>query len=156
MKICARTGNSPRYFPVRVFLTSRGQIRKSRQRGYTESEGWWAMRDSNPRPSPCKGAALPLRQQPGPWATLSHARWSDNGEYFFRLTCRLFQNWVSSQRTDPVKSGGLQDQICPLFVKVEKCLKDFEFANVSTVVRCSVVVSDLTDMAVSLKAGDGK
>ena len=25
---------------------------------------WWAMRDSNPRPSPCKGAALPLRQPP--------------------------------------------------------------------------------------------
>ena len=29
-----------------------------------QSEGWWAMRDSNPRPSPCKGAALPLRQPP--------------------------------------------------------------------------------------------
>ena len=25
---------------------------------------WWAMRDLNPRPSPCKGAALPLRQSP--------------------------------------------------------------------------------------------
>ena len=23
---------------------------------------WYEMRDSNPRPSPCKGAALPLRQ----------------------------------------------------------------------------------------------
>src|SRR6202142_3828602 len=33
-------------------------------RSKAKSEGWWAMRDSNPRPSPCKGAALPLRQPP--------------------------------------------------------------------------------------------
>ena len=26
---------------------------------------WWAMRDLNPRPCPCKGPALPLRQSPG-------------------------------------------------------------------------------------------
>lgn len=25
---------------------------------------WWAMRDLNPRPCPCKGPALPLRQSP--------------------------------------------------------------------------------------------
>ena len=31
---------------------------------HAPNEGWWAMRDSNPRPSPCKGAALPLRQPP--------------------------------------------------------------------------------------------
>ena len=29
-----------------------------------EEKSWWALRDSNPRPSPCKGAALPLRQAP--------------------------------------------------------------------------------------------
>src|SRR5882724_5314940 len=29
-----------------------------------DARKWWAMRDSNPRPSPCKGAALPLRQPP--------------------------------------------------------------------------------------------
>ncbi len=27
---------------------------------------WWAMRDSNPRPTACKAAALPLRQSPEP------------------------------------------------------------------------------------------
>jgi hypothetical protein len=27
-------------------------------------EEWWAMRDSNPRPTACKAAALPLRQSP--------------------------------------------------------------------------------------------
>ena len=29
---------------------------------------WWALQDSNLRPSPCKGAALPLRQAPDPVA----------------------------------------------------------------------------------------
>src|ERR1051326_322291 len=28
------------------------------------SQFWWAMRDSNPRPTACKAAALPLRQSP--------------------------------------------------------------------------------------------
>lgn len=64
------------------------------------------MRDSNPRPSPCKGAALPLRQPPRLWATLSHARLGDNGEYFFRSTRRIFQNLVLSQKTTRLKVAG--------------------------------------------------
>ena len=40
-------------------------LRFQLRHGSPESfRGWWAMRDSNPRPSPCKGAALPLRQPP--------------------------------------------------------------------------------------------
>jgi hypothetical protein len=34
-----------------------------RARNYSRNE-WWAMRDSNPRPTACKAAALPLRQSP--------------------------------------------------------------------------------------------
>ena len=30
-------------------------------RHFSQSEKWWAMRDSNPRPTACKAAALPLR-----------------------------------------------------------------------------------------------
>src|SRR3954464_12465303 len=44
--------------PLRYEPACRAEAHKA------ESEGWWAMRDSNPRPSPCKGAALPLRQPP--------------------------------------------------------------------------------------------
>src|SRR6266404_5252126 len=32
--------------------------------GFGISEEWWALRDSNPRPTRCKRDALPLRQAP--------------------------------------------------------------------------------------------
>ncbi len=35
---------------------------RRRRRGHFSH--WWAMRDLNPRPCPCKGPALPLRQSP--------------------------------------------------------------------------------------------
>jgi hypothetical protein len=54
----------------------------------------------------CKGAALPLRQPPGPWATLSHARLGDNGEYLFRPTRLIFRNWVLSQKPARLKWRG--------------------------------------------------
>jgi hypothetical protein len=64
----------------------------------------------------------------------------------------IFQNLVPSQKTNPVKSGGAEDQIRPIFVSVENILKDSEFANVRrVVVRCSAAMSDLTDVAVHLK-----
>jgi hypothetical protein len=34
-------------------------------------------------------------------------------------TCLIFQNWVPSRKTNPVKSGGAEDQICPIFVEAE-------------------------------------
>jgi hypothetical protein len=39
--------------------------------------GWWAMRDSNPRPTACKAAALPLRQSPS-----HHFAWNPSGGKF--------------------------------------------------------------------------
>ena len=112
------------------------------------------MRDSNPRPSPCKGAALPLRQPPGPWATLSHARLGDNGEYLFRPTRLIFRNWVPSQKPARLKVAGRRTQSDRFFCRAENFLKDSEFLNVRAVVRCRAVMSDLTDIEVSLKTSD--
>jgi hypothetical protein len=43
----------------------------------------------------------------------------DNGEYFLHSTRLIFQNLVPSRKTNPVKSGGAEDQICPIFVEAE-------------------------------------
>ena len=41
---------------------------------------WWALQDSNLRPSPCKGAALPLRQAPEPPTAIHYAGESTGGK----------------------------------------------------------------------------
>jgi hypothetical protein len=57
----------------------------------------------------------------------------------------------SEPKTSPVKSGGAEPPIRPIFCRAENFLKDSEFLNVRAVVRCRAVVSDVTDIAVHLK-----
>ena len=50
---------------------------------------WWALRDSNPRPSPCKGDALPAELN-----ALNHIQFSPrlpSGDFIFLKSLNAFQ-----------------------------------------------------------------
>ena len=46
---------------IGIALTLAGKWMLVNRRSDLEKGSWWAMRDSNPRPTACKAAALPLR-----------------------------------------------------------------------------------------------